>query len=522
VTASGTMRVIRSARLTHIWSAVVSVSFLVCFLGGSEASVIRADLRLSFPGKPVRKAIEVTKAKYASGAMYDGDEPLCSSLDGPSCPIAALVDSPDEDYDSSEGVDVMARVKKLSEEADRLQARRARVALQGNRKNAVTLERERLARANLRARARTDEMNDAGIEPTSEVRPSEPSGLPGRPKRTGVSPGAYLAAMTAATSDVACSVCEALTREALAFAERTTPSGRAMSEQNVLEHVHELCRGDIPPLLHSYAIVPVVRSAPDAGGGDWRTPRRFALCERDGKSALTSFEQKAFQRACARVRDEVDVDLAEGAFTAAKRTHARDLSADRFESLGRLERSTCGSVCGVSEETAGAVDAGFSDSGRPEPAESLLARSGLDGSGCAYSAKGYWAWEVCFSRTVRQYHAAFPETDRVVSLGFFKAQGVGGSALPATDLPPGYEGARFRYVDQFFVGGEPCDEARGDAARNRPTGGGRARRSIVRWACSPDGAERVAAREPRACEYVVTVFSPALCRHPGFKVKTDS
>jgi hypothetical protein len=182
--------------------------------------------------------------------------------------------------------------------------------------------------------------------------------------------------------------------------------------------------------------------------------------------------------ACGKVVDEIDIELSERAFAVVKATTDASLSGGRLSTRARVEAETCASFCEAEAEASSLGEA---------PESAALRRNG----GCIYSAKGFWAMEVCFERSVRQFHVVdWPKIDQVVSLGTFEAYGVGG--------------------EQHFVGGDFCAGVR-DESKNRPTGPGRARRSVVRWQCAPDGKERISSREPRTCEYDITVFTPALC-----------
>lgn len=457
------MRVGRSVRLTtHVrWSAVLCLCLLGTFVRGSEMDL----RRLSFPKTRMRMETRI----YDAGVS--NELPFCSSLSGPSCDSVALEEDDDEyEYDSS---DVMAKVKLLSNERQRAHAKKERDALARNRKNAVEVEKERLSRVRrARERARGDEKEDVP-EPRREETTKDQ-----RPPKS-VSPGEHLAsvhrAAKQAASEVECEVCRSISREALAFAATPTPSGRAMPEANILNFVHEMCVGDVPRLLHYYSVLP--RPPPDGGDAEEGRRRSFAFGERDGKGSLFSFEQRAFSMACGKVVDEIDIELSERAFAVVKATTDASLSGGRLSTRARVETETCASFCEAEAEASSLGEA---------PESAALRRNG----GCIYSAKGFWAMEVCFERSVRQFHVVdWPKIDQVVSLGTFEAQ-VGG--------------------EQYFAGGDFCAGVQ-DESKNRPTGPGRARRSVVRWQCAPDGKERISSREPRTCEYDITVFTPALC-----------
>jgi hypothetical protein len=187
-----------------------------------------------------------------------------------------------------------------------------------------------------------------------------------------------------------------------------------MPEANILNFVHEMCLGDVPRLLHYYSVLP--RPPPDGGDAEEGRRRSFAFGERDGKGSLFSFEQRAFSMACGKVVDEIDIELSERAFAVVKATTDASLSGGRLSTRARVEAETCASFCEAEAEASSLGEAPESDA---------LRRNG----GCIYSAKGFWAMEVCFERSVRQFHVVdWPKIDQVVSLGTFEAQGWAGSS----------------------------------------------------------------------------------------------
>jgi hypothetical protein len=482
---------------------VVSLFFLALLVGGAASPHLH-DSRLTFP--TTRVLAEIRDA-HLSDAGSSSETP-CSSLNGPVCPVAMLESSTDQDdaY-QGDGESVLARVNALSVERAQVQARRAREESATHKKKAMGLEKERLARVRLAEKVQvlTDAREDHSMS-TQDTTISDNS-------RRKLTAAEYFAAMASASADVQCALCEALAKESHAFAGTATKTGGKQPETRVLEHIRELCKGDLPLLMHSLAILP---RPPDETGDeveDTKNKKRFVLCERDGQSSLTNFEQRAFQSACAAVVDAVDLELAEIAVVAAKTTKKTET---------KTTQAACGSFCDIKVENDNAKEISITEQeSLKEPAdvsaEETLLTSGFDGGACVHSAKGYWAWEVCFGGTVRQFHAEYPTVTKVVSLGVFEAQGTGGGALPETDLPPAWREHRLRYVEQFFVGGAMCGGVPTEAKPNRQVGLGRARRTVVRWACAPDGVERVTTREPSPCVYVATVFTNALCAHPEFK-----
>lgn len=128
---------------------------------------------------------------------------------------------------------------------------------------------------------------------------------------------------------------------------------------------------------------------------------------------------------------------------------------------------------------------------------------------CFYRVEGWWTFELCMRRHVRQFHA---EGDAVLSefmLGLFSEADT--AAAAAAGVPGG------RYHAHFFSEGTPCDLT-----------GGR-RNTEVRFVCAPEGSQAAAVvlaggsfiesiKEPSTCTYVLTFATPLLCQHDAFRV----
>ena len=126
------------------------------------------------------------------------------------------------------------------------------------------------------------------------------------------------------------------------------------------------------------------------------------------------------------------------------------------------------------------------DENHPPSAEELLKHSGAAGGGCAYSVKGWWTYEVCFGKGVRQYHVSQPGIGDSLSLGTFEAMSRGEENCAAS-RPGESVGERLRFVEERHVGGDLCEGVSDDSRPGRPVEEGKARRSTTRWACAMDG-----------------------------------
>ena len=508
---------------------------------------ILEELRVGFPHSTVALMSEPQVLNFPSAEAFE-----CSSLDGPSCPVPPRpkVHAGEEgEEDNGDKLpaevralkrkvkDLMSEVREMREDDGdskwRTVAKHVRSLKEGfasgGDKNAVTVEHERLRHEHHRettrafdaAHALDDNHDDVDLEDFTEAI--------ARPHT----------AMMRAASDSRCEVCRELARDALAHVKS---SGGPLSETIALARVRRQCGGELPPILVRHAIVPTPlesdagrskRSSDERAGAGGRAgahPARksdpaYALAERDGKSAMTNFEAGAMRHACETVLREAEDDIAEAAIATARRVSVNtDASESVQKSIAEVQRNACelnADVCPAwsSERRPGADDRNrdvAGDENHPPSAEELLKHSGAAGGGCAYSVKGWWTYEVCFGKGVRQYHVSQPGIGDSLSLGTFEAMSRGEGELVAS-RPGESVGERLRFVEERHVGGDLCEGVSDDSRPGRPVEEGKARRSTTRWACAMDGGERVAVSEERPCEYVVTVFTPTLCRLPHFR-----
>lgn len=148
-------------------------------------------------------------------------------------------------------------------------------------------------------------------------------------------------------------------------------------------------------------------------------------------------------------------------------------------------------------------------------------------STCLPLSQGYWTFEFCHRREVRQYHRDGTKLDPNWSLGSFDERGRVERAIPPATL------GRHYYTSHFFVDGQRCDETR------------RGRSTEVQFFCCPslpaqaiaqaqahasatgadpasdDELQRIDAilvsvEEPQLCKYRMQVCVRSLC------IPTDS
>eukprot|EP00697_Spironema_sp_BW2_P000245 gnl/Spiro4/10329_TR5512_c0_g1_i1.p1 gnl/Spiro4/10329_TR5512_c0_g1~~gnl/Spiro4/10329_TR5512_c0_g1_i1.p1 ORF type:complete len:339 (+),score=40.73 gnl/Spiro4/10329_TR5512_c0_g1_i1:93-1019(+) len=137
---------------------------------------------------------------------------------------------------------------------------------------------------------------------------------------------------------------------------------------------------------------------------------------------------------------------------------------------------------------------------------------------CFHRHEGWWTYELCYQKSVRQFHAegTFPHPSnpkqkmhKIVveyTLGLYDPV----LTAAARGIPP-TEGQPQESI-QHFSGGTECDIT------------GKQRSLEVHFKCNPDettGHHIASIHEPATCHYVVQFVTPLLCPLPAFQAKTD-
>ena len=125
------------------------------------------------------------------------------------------------------------------------------------------------------------------------------------------------------------------------------------------------------------------------------------------------------------------------------------------------------------------------------------------GDWCTYRVEDWWTYELCYKKSVRQYHIEAGKVTDQFHLGNFTAA-ESDMSVPLAD--PTAAGGPLRYVLQRYTGGEKCEL----------TGGNRS--AEVRFVCGR-GTQALLedVQELVSCSYVFTVSTPRLCKHPAFQ-----
>ncbi|PRW20961.1 OS-9 isoform X3 isoform B [Chlorella sorokiniana] len=152
----------------------------------------------------------------------------------------------------------------------------------------------------------------------------------------------------------------------------------------------------------------------------------------------------------------------------------------------------------------------------PEPLDSELAKLLWRelGAKCVYASTGWWWYEICYSHHIEQFHVTDKhEVDWRISLGRF--QPPSNWTVEATKMSGIYPHfTKVPYMSQHYTQGNHCDrDPHPETGQPRPP---ITRHTDLRLMCSPDKDMHIIVSEPDQCTYVIELYLPALCGHPGF------
>ncbi|KAL5697828.1 Protein OS-9 [Ranunculus cassubicifolius] len=128
---------------------------------------------------------------------------------------------------------------------------------------------------------------------------------------------------------------------------------------------------------------------------------------------------------------------------------------------------------------------------------------------CLYRQEGWWSYELCYKKALRQLHV---EEDKIIQefvLGVYDEEATLAFNQNLTDVSilkdPRSKDASQRYHAHQYTNGTKCD------LTNEP------RETEVRFVCSESRAVISSVTELSTCKYALTLYSPMLCKHPMFQ-----
>eukprot|EP00027_Filamoeba_sp_ATCC50430_P007998 CAMPEP_0168548054 /NCGR_PEP_ID=MMETSP0413-20121227/4360_1 /TAXON_ID=136452 /ORGANISM="Filamoeba nolandi, Strain NC-AS-23-1" /LENGTH=277 /DNA_ID=CAMNT_0008578339 /DNA_START=156 /DNA_END=989 /DNA_ORIENTATION=+ len=136
------------------------------------------------------------------------------------------------------------------------------------------------------------------------------------------------------------------------------------------------------------------------------------------------------------------------------------------------------------------------------------------GTSCMYRLAGWWSYEFCYGKHIRQYHQ---EKDLPVRpqdeffLGKFK-EVQDGVKINAQVEDEDHSKKYFKnYFSEKYTGGTTCDLT------------GDKRQTEVRYYCANDKTTSsiIDIKEPFSCNYIMMISTPLLCKHPSYKPKKE-
>ncbi|KAJ2375877.1 Protein OS-9 [Coemansia sp. RSA 2607] len=162
---------------------------------------------------------------------------------------------------------------------------------------------------------------------------------------------------------------------------------------------------------------------------------------------------------------------------------------------------------------------GDSDTGLQQTVERGLELLDSLKSECITYVKGWWTYEYCHKKYVRQSHRLEPDSSgHIESIDYMLGDYQHLQRFPAlpAEESSGEENelvqttkvgrvGRKRFLTQVWGGGTECDLT------------ARPRRITIQFHCDPNGPERIAAiNEERTCQYAMVINTPRLCADPMF------
>ncbi|XP_042382200.1 protein OS-9 homolog [Zingiber officinale] len=132
-----------------------------------------------------------------------------------------------------------------------------------------------------------------------------------------------------------------------------------------------------------------------------------------------------------------------------------------------------------------------------------------DADRCFYRFEGWWTYEFCSHKHVKQLHIEDEKAVEEFVLGKFDADATSvfneNHSDTFTVKDPRSKDASQRYHAHQYTNGTMCD------LTNQP------RETEVRFVCSEQSAVISSIKEAATCKYVVTIQCSLLCKHPMFQ-----
>ncbi|GAB2300272.1 Protein OS-9 [Dionaea muscipula] len=128
---------------------------------------------------------------------------------------------------------------------------------------------------------------------------------------------------------------------------------------------------------------------------------------------------------------------------------------------------------------------------------------------CFARQEGWWTYEFCYHRKLRQFHLEDENVVQEFILGVYDAEATAAYHENLSDIStlkdPRSKDLSQRYHAHIYTNGTPCDLTN------------QQRETEVRFVCSEPRAMISSITEVSTCKYALTIQSPMLCKHPLFQ-----
>lgn len=126
----------------------------------------------------------------------------------------------------------------------------------------------------------------------------------------------------------------------------------------------------------------------------------------------------------------------------------------------------------------------------------------LEGKNCLTGGTGWWKYEFCYGKYVRQFHVDKYGSKSSIILGVFDEKSHKNFIDTHPEKKPKLKGPR-KQITHFYAGGSTCDKT------------GQQRQTEVALICPENVTSRTSVSlyllEPKVCNYILGVESPIIC-----------
>lgn len=126
---------------------------------------------------------------------------------------------------------------------------------------------------------------------------------------------------------------------------------------------------------------------------------------------------------------------------------------------------------------------------------------------CLTLNRGWWMYEVCVGKSIRQYHVAGPEEAAKNNVEFYLGKSKSSATWKLNDIVD--DGKQFKSLSIIYGDGTACDLT------------GKPRQSEVEFRCWNFNIDQITAtNEAATCEYKIQIHTPKLCKNSNFVAAT--